>query len=59
MMMSKTLRGQTLGSIGALAGMAAVRVFRGATGKQSFSEVSPSWLTALNDRAAEQNNQIP
>jgi len=29
------------------------------TGKQSFSEVSPSWLTALNERAAEQNNQIP
>src|SRR5579862_3970057 len=28
------------------------------TGKQSFSEVSPSWLTALNERAAEQNNQI-
>ena len=30
MMKSKTLRGQTLFSIGALAGMAAVRVFRGA-----------------------------
>jgi short-subunit dehydrogenase len=29
------------------------------TGKQSFSDVSPSWLTALNERAAEQNNQIP
>ena len=29
------------------------------TGKESFSEVSPSWLTALNERAAEQNNQIP
>lgn len=29
------------------------------TGKQSFSEVSPSWVTALNERAAAQNNQIP
>jgi short-subunit dehydrogenase len=29
------------------------------TGKQSFSDVSPSWVTALNERAAEQNNQIP
>jgi NAD(P)-dependent dehydrogenase (short-subunit alcohol dehydrogenase family) len=28
------------------------------TGKQSFSEVSPSWVTTLNERAAEQNNQI-
>ncbi len=29
------------------------------TGKQSFSEVSPSWVTALNERAAQSNNQIP
>jgi NAD(P)-dependent dehydrogenase (short-subunit alcohol dehydrogenase family) len=29
------------------------------TGKESYSEVSPSWVTALNERAAEQNNQIP
>lgn len=29
------------------------------TGKQSSSGVSPSWVTALNERAAEQNNQIP
>jgi short-subunit dehydrogenase len=28
------------------------------TGKQSFSEASPSWVTTLNERAAEQNNQI-
>jgi len=28
------------------------------TGKQSFSEVSPSWVTALNERAAGSNNQI-
>ncbi|HET7891517.1 MAG TPA: SDR family NAD(P)-dependent oxidoreductase [Candidatus Sulfotelmatobacter sp.] len=29
------------------------------TGKESFSEVSPSWVTTLNERAAEQNNQVP
>jgi hypothetical protein len=29
------------------------------TGKQSFSEVSPSWVTTLNERAAAENNQIP
>jgi short-subunit dehydrogenase len=29
------------------------------TGKQSFSALSPSWVTTLNERAAEQNNQIP
>ena len=29
------------------------------TGQQSFSELSPSWLTALNERAAQSNNQIP
>lgn len=28
------------------------------TGKQSASNVSPSWLTALNERAAESNNQV-
>jgi NAD(P)-dependent dehydrogenase (short-subunit alcohol dehydrogenase family) len=28
------------------------------TGKQSSSKVSPSWLTTLNEQAAEQNNQI-
>jgi NAD(P)-dependent dehydrogenase (short-subunit alcohol dehydrogenase family) len=28
------------------------------TGKQSFSEVSPSWVTTLNERAASSNNQI-
>ena len=28
-------------------------------GKQSFSEVSPSWVTTLNERAAAENNQIP
>src|SRR5579862_486375 len=27
-------------------------------GKESFSQASPSWVTALNERAAEQNNQI-
>ncbi len=37
----KTLRGQTFSSIGALAGLAAVRVFRGATGKQSFWKYPP------------------
>ena len=29
------------------------------TGKESFSQVSPSWVTTLNERAAEQNNQVP
>jgi short-subunit dehydrogenase len=28
------------------------------TGKQSKSKASPSWLTALNERAARENNQI-
>ena len=28
------------------------------TGKQSFSDVSPSWVTALNEQAAESNNQV-
>jgi short-subunit dehydrogenase len=28
------------------------------TGLQSFSELSPSWITALNERAAQNNNQI-
>lgn len=28
------------------------------TGKQSASKASPSWVTALNERAAQQNNQI-
>jgi short-subunit dehydrogenase len=28
------------------------------TGKQSFSDLSPSWVTALNERAAQTNNQI-
>lgn len=28
------------------------------TGKQSFSEASPSWVTTLNERAAESNNQV-
>ncbi len=28
------------------------------TGSQSFSSVSPSWITTLNERAAEHNNQI-
>jgi NAD(P)-dependent dehydrogenase (short-subunit alcohol dehydrogenase family) len=28
------------------------------TGKQSKSKASPSWLTALNERAAKENNQI-
>lgn len=28
------------------------------TGKQSMSEVSPSWVTVLNERAAEQNNEV-
>jgi short-subunit dehydrogenase len=28
------------------------------TGKQSFSKASPSWITTLNERAAQQNNQI-
>jgi short-subunit dehydrogenase len=27
-------------------------------GSQSFSEVSPSWVTTLNEQAAESNNQI-
>jgi hypothetical protein len=28
------------------------------TGEQSFSKVSPSWVTQLNEQAAESNNQI-
>lgn len=28
------------------------------TGKQSRSQASPSWITALNERAAQENNQI-
>jgi short-subunit dehydrogenase len=28
------------------------------TGKQSGSKTSPSWITALNERAAQENNQI-
>jgi short-subunit dehydrogenase len=28
------------------------------TGRQSYSRVSPSWATTLNERAAESNNQI-
>jgi short-subunit dehydrogenase len=28
------------------------------TGKESFSDVSPSWATALNEKAAESNNQL-
>lgn len=27
-------------------------------GEQSFSDVSPSWITSLNERAAEANNQV-
>jgi hypothetical protein len=29
------------------------------TGKQSSSSMSPSWLTTLNERAAQENNQLP
>ena len=29
------------------------------TGRQSTSPVSSSWITALNERAAENNNQVP
>jgi short-subunit dehydrogenase len=29
------------------------------TGKQSSSSLSPSWITTLNERAAQENNQIP
>jgi NAD(P)-dependent dehydrogenase (short-subunit alcohol dehydrogenase family) len=32
---------------------------RAKTGKESFSDLSPSWVTALNERAAASNNQIP
>jgi short-subunit dehydrogenase len=28
------------------------------TGQQSFSDASPSWITTLNERAAESNNQV-
>lgn len=28
------------------------------TGKQSFSDVSPSWLTTLNEQAAKRNNEV-
>jgi NAD(P)-dependent dehydrogenase (short-subunit alcohol dehydrogenase family) len=29
------------------------------TGKQSSSSVSPSWITTLNEQAAQENNQVP
>ncbi|HEX3820099.1 MAG TPA: SDR family NAD(P)-dependent oxidoreductase [Candidatus Sulfotelmatobacter sp.] len=29
------------------------------TGKQSSSRVSPSWITTLNEQAAQENNQVP
>ena len=29
------------------------------TGEQSSSSVSPSWITTLNEQAAQQNNQVP
>jgi NAD(P)-dependent dehydrogenase (short-subunit alcohol dehydrogenase family) len=29
------------------------------TGKESTSSVSPSWITTLNERAAQENNQVP
>jgi NAD(P)-dependent dehydrogenase (short-subunit alcohol dehydrogenase family) len=29
------------------------------TGKQSASSVSPSWITTLNEQAAQENNQVP
>ncbi|HSS99807.1 MAG TPA: SDR family NAD(P)-dependent oxidoreductase [Terriglobales bacterium] len=29
------------------------------TGQQSSSNISPSWMTTLNEQAAQQNNQIP
>jgi NAD(P)-dependent dehydrogenase (short-subunit alcohol dehydrogenase family) len=29
------------------------------TGKQSSSSVSPSWITTLNEQAAQENNQLP
>jgi len=32
---------------------------RAKTGKESFSDLSPSWITALNERAAASNNQVP
>jgi hypothetical protein len=28
------------------------------TGAQSFSAVSPSWITGLNERAVQENNQV-
>jgi short-subunit dehydrogenase len=28
------------------------------TGKQSYSRISPSWITRLNERAAQRNNQV-
>ena len=28
------------------------------TGQQSFSEVSPSWMTTLTEEAAERNNEV-
>jgi len=31
----------------------------GKTGKQSFSDLSPSWVTTLNERAAVSNSQVP
>jgi len=28
------------------------------TGQQSFSDVSPSWVTTLTERAAQRNNEV-
>jgi short-subunit dehydrogenase len=28
------------------------------TGKESYSKISPSWITTLNERAAQQNNEV-
>lgn len=30
----------------------------GKTGEQSFSQISPSWLTTLNEQAAQSNNEV-
>ena len=38
---------------------AAATRFEAKTGRESFSDISPSWLTALNERAAAENNQVP
>ena len=56
------LPGMTAGALALANGMlpsAAKSETEAKTGRQSTSTVSSSWITALNERAAENNNQVP